>query len=190
MLGETCYAWMALAIMADATEVSPILIGEEDIGTEVDGLSSPLEAPASARKFAQIHRIVNCDEDIGVLRNRFACRQRAHEGNTQNARTSRCSPHERVYGEKQRPPRLGNRGTGTAKSIATHLRCRFGVGCWCNAPKHYCETRANLKKHLVCRSRERRNARSHVRALQMIGKSAGFAASAATCSRRSFFLDS
>jgi hypothetical protein len=26
-------------------------------------LSSPLEAPASARKFAQIHRIVDCDED-------------------------------------------------------------------------------------------------------------------------------
>src|SRR5260221_10144883 len=54
MLGETCHAWMALAIMADATQVASRHIGEEDVGTEVDSLSGPLEAPASARKFVQI----------------------------------------------------------------------------------------------------------------------------------------
>jgi hypothetical protein len=75
MLGETCHAWMALAIMADATEVASGHIGEEDVGTEVDGLSRPLEAAASARKFAQIHRTADRDEDIGVFRNRFACHQ-------------------------------------------------------------------------------------------------------------------
>src|SRR5437870_8706789 len=99
MLGETCHAWMALAIMADATEVASSHIGEEDVGTEVDGLSSPLGAPPSARKFAQIHRAVDRDEDIGIFRNRLACHQRAHEGNTQNARTSTCSPHEGPYSE-------------------------------------------------------------------------------------------
>src|SRR6266516_5150572 len=87
MLGKTCHAWMALAIMTDATEVASSHVGKEDVGTEVDGLSRPLEAPASARKFAQIHRSVYRDEDIGVLRNRLACHQRAYEGNTQNTAT-------------------------------------------------------------------------------------------------------
>src|SRR5215510_9383262 len=73
MLSEACHAWMALPIMADATEVASSLIGEEDVGAEVDGLSRPLEAPTSARKFAQIHRTVDRDEDIGVFRNRLAC---------------------------------------------------------------------------------------------------------------------
>ena len=82
MLGKTCYAWMALAIVADATEVTSSHIGEEDVGAEIDGLSRPLEAPANARKLTQIHRIVNRDEEIGVLWNSLACRQRAHEGNT------------------------------------------------------------------------------------------------------------
>ena len=108
MLGETCHARMALAIMADATQVASRHIGEEDVGTEVDGLSRPLEAPASARKFVQIHRTVDRDEDIGVLRNRLACHQRAYKGNTQDARTSTCSPHEGAYSEKQLPARFDN----------------------------------------------------------------------------------
>src|SRR6266702_3814693 len=108
MLGETCHAWMALAIMADAPEVASSHIGEEDVGTEIDGLSRPLEAPASARKFGQIHRTVDRDEDIGVFRNRLACHQRAHECNTQHARTRACSPHEGAYGEQQLPTRFGN----------------------------------------------------------------------------------
>src|SRR5262245_4410137 len=100
MLGETGHAWMALAIMAEATEVAASHIGEEDVGAEVDALSSPLEAPANARKLTQIHRAVDRDEEIGVLWYRLACRQRAYEGNTQDARTSACSPHERQYSEK------------------------------------------------------------------------------------------
>jgi hypothetical protein len=82
MLGETCHAWMALAIMADATEVASSHIGEEDVGAEVDGLSRSLEAPTSARKFTQIHRTVDHDENISVFRKRLACHQRAYEGNT------------------------------------------------------------------------------------------------------------
>src|SRR5260370_7327750 len=104
MLGETCHAWMALAIMANATEVASRHIGEEDVGTEVASLSGPLEAPASARKFVQIHRTVDRDEDIGVFRNRLACHQRAYKGNTQDARTSTCNPHQRPYSDNQLPP--------------------------------------------------------------------------------------
>src|SRR6516225_11689893 len=108
MLGEACHARMALAIMADATEVASSLIGEEDVSAEVDGLSRPLEAPTSARKFAQIHRTVDRDEDIGVFRNRLACHQRAYECNPQNARTSACTPHEGAYSEQELPARFGN----------------------------------------------------------------------------------
>src|SRR5262249_29517952 len=108
MLGETCHTWMALAIMADATEVASSHIGEEDVGAEGDGLSRSLEAPTSARKSTQIHCTVDRDEDISVFRNRLACHQRAYEGNTHNAWTSACSPHEGAYSEQQLPARFGN----------------------------------------------------------------------------------
>ena len=121
MLSATCHTRMALAIMADATKITTSYIGEEDVGAEVDGLSRSLKASTSARKFAQIHRTVDRDEDIGVLRNRFACHQRAHEGNTQNARTSTCRPHEGPYSEEKLPPRFGNRGPRAVGWTATHL---------------------------------------------------------------------
>jgi len=108
MLSATCHTRMALAIMADATKITTSYIGEEDVGAEVDGLSRSLEAPTSARKFAQIHRSVDRDEDIGVLRNRLACHQRAYECNPQNARTSACTPHEGAYSEQELPARFGN----------------------------------------------------------------------------------
>src|SRR5262249_20123940 len=84
-------------------------------------LSRSLEAPASARKFAQIHRTIDRDEDIGVFWNRLTCHQRAHEGNTQNARTSTRRPHEGPYSEERPPPRFGNRGCRAVGWIATHL---------------------------------------------------------------------
>ena len=68
MLGEACRAWMAFAIMADATKVPPSRISEEDVGTEVDGLSRSLKAPASTRKCSQIHHTVDRDEDIAIFR--------------------------------------------------------------------------------------------------------------------------
>jgi hypothetical protein len=30
MLSEACHVWMAVTIMADATEVAPTLVGEEE----------------------------------------------------------------------------------------------------------------------------------------------------------------
>jgi hypothetical protein len=38
------HAWVALAVVADAPQVAPRRIGEEDVGPQVDGLRRPLEA--------------------------------------------------------------------------------------------------------------------------------------------------
>jgi len=108
MLGEACSAWMAFAIMANATEVPSGRIGEEDVGTEVDGLSRSFEAPTSTRKFAQIHGTVDRDNDIGVFRNGLASHQRAHECNAQNPWTSARSPHEGAHSEQELAARFGN----------------------------------------------------------------------------------
>jgi hypothetical protein len=51
ILRETCLAWKALAIMADATDVAPIFVGKKNVGTKVDGLGSPVEPPPGARQF-------------------------------------------------------------------------------------------------------------------------------------------
>ena len=107
MLGEACSAGMAFAIMANATEVPSGRIGEEDVGTEVDGLSRSFEAPTSTRKFAQIHGTVDRDNDIGVFRNGLACHQTAHECNAQNLWTSARSPHERAHSEQELAARFG-----------------------------------------------------------------------------------
>jgi hypothetical protein len=48
MVGETCHAWMAPAIMADTTEVASSYVGEEDVGTEVDGQMKLLIALSTA----------------------------------------------------------------------------------------------------------------------------------------------
>jgi len=51
ILRDTCHAWKALAIMADATDVASIFVGKKNVGTKVDGLSNPLEPPPGARQF-------------------------------------------------------------------------------------------------------------------------------------------
>ena len=52
ILRETCHAWKALAIVANATDVASAFIGKKNIGTKVDGLSKALEPPPMARKFS------------------------------------------------------------------------------------------------------------------------------------------
>ena len=79
MLGETCHAWMALAIMADATEVASGHIGEEDVGTEVDGLGRPFEPPASARKNGR-SKPRSLVPTISSPKARISMRQRGTEG--------------------------------------------------------------------------------------------------------------
>jgi hypothetical protein len=121
MLGKACHARMALAIMADAFEVAPSRISEEDVGAEIDGLSRSLETPASASKFSQIHCAVDRHKDIGVFRYRLARRQRPHERNTQHARTNLCRPDKRADGEKECPARFGDRRFRAVGLVAAHL---------------------------------------------------------------------
>jgi len=112
---------MALAIMADTSEVAPSRISEKDVGPEIDSLSRSLEAPASASKFSQIHHVVDGHKDIGVFRYCFACYQRPHEGNTEHARTNLCRSDKRADCEKECPARFGDRGSRAVGLPAVHL---------------------------------------------------------------------
>jgi hypothetical protein len=106
MLSEACHTWMALTITADATEILPALVGEKDIGAEVDRLSKSLEPPASARQSSQIHGAIYRDEYIGIFWDRLGRRQRAHECDAQHPPKIAGSPHKGADSEKQRPARL------------------------------------------------------------------------------------
>jgi hypothetical protein len=106
MLSEACHTRMAHTIMADATEVLPALVGEKDIGAEVDRLRKSLEPPASACQSSQIHGAIYCDKYIGIFWDRLGRRQRAYKGDAQHPPTIAGSPHEGADSEKQRPARL------------------------------------------------------------------------------------
>ena len=75
MLGKASHAGMALSIVTNAPEVTSSPISEEDVGAKIDGLSKSLEAPTSARKAGQIHRIINRHKHIGIFRDRLVCYQ-------------------------------------------------------------------------------------------------------------------
>jgi hypothetical protein len=81
-------------------------IGEEDVGAEVDGLSGPFETPASARKFVQIHRIIDRDEDIRVLRILLAVRSFVRAARTRDVRFT----SNRVQTSAPQRIALGERG--------------------------------------------------------------------------------
>jgi len=68
MLGEACGAWMALAIVADATEIASRRICQKNVSPKVDGLGRPHKAPAYARQSIQIHHPIDYDEEIDVFR--------------------------------------------------------------------------------------------------------------------------
>jgi hypothetical protein len=121
MLCKAYHPWVTLAILANASEVTPSRINEEDVGTEVDGLSKPLEASTSTRETGQIHRIIDCHKDIGIFRDRLICYQRPHERDTQHSLTSAGGSHKRTDGEKKLTARFSNRRPGTMKSIVAHL---------------------------------------------------------------------
>ena len=74
MLGKARHARMTLAIMTDASEVTPSRISEEDVSAEVDGLSRSFEASASTSKVGQIHLMINRHKDIGIFRYCLVCR--------------------------------------------------------------------------------------------------------------------
>jgi hypothetical protein len=74
MLGVTESTWMAFAIMADATKVTPChLVGEEDVSAKIDSLGLSHKTPTRARQPRQVHRRIDRNEDIDVFRDRLSC---------------------------------------------------------------------------------------------------------------------
>jgi hypothetical protein len=118
MPGEACHARMALAILADASEVTPSRISKEDVGAKVDGLSKPLEAPTSACKASQIRRIIDCHKDIGIFREVTSDPMSAIRSTPGQMRAARTKEQA---SEKKRPARFSNRRHGTMGSVAAHL---------------------------------------------------------------------
>ena len=64
---------MAFAIMADATEVTPRRVGEEDVSAKIDSLGLPHKTPTGARRPGPVHRSIDRNEDIDVFRDRLGC---------------------------------------------------------------------------------------------------------------------
>ena len=73
MLGVAENSWMAFAIMADATKVTPRRISEEDVSAKIDSLDMPHKTPAGARQPGQVDRSIDRDEHIDVFRDRLGC---------------------------------------------------------------------------------------------------------------------
>jgi hypothetical protein len=89
---------MTLAIVADAAEVFRIFIYQEDVRAEIDLLAGALQASTDAREISEVHRWVDRDEDVGILRNRFLSRERAQERNAPHTTAGARRPHEREHG--------------------------------------------------------------------------------------------
>ncbi len=73
MLGVAENTWMAFAIMADTTKVTPRRIGEEDVGAKIDSLGTAHKTPTRVRQPSQIHRSIDRNKDIDVFRDRLGC---------------------------------------------------------------------------------------------------------------------
>ena len=121
MLGEACHARMALAILADASEVTPSRISKEDVGAKVDGLSKPLRRrPARARPVKSVVSSIvtrtSASFGIGLLVTSDPMSAiRSTPGQMRAARTKEQAS------EKKRPARFSNRRHGTMGSVAAHL---------------------------------------------------------------------
>ena len=73
MLGAAENTWMAFAIMAHTTKVTPRRIGEEDVGAKIDSLGTPHKTPTRARQPCQIHRSIDRSGNIDVFRDCLDC---------------------------------------------------------------------------------------------------------------------
>jgi hypothetical protein len=121
MLCETCRAWKALAIMADAPEVAPTLVSKENVGAKVHGLSKTLKLPTSTRQCVQFHVTIYYNEYICILWDCLGRSQGAQERDTQHATAITSSMHKGANGKKQWPTRLGYCGRRIVNSVPVHL---------------------------------------------------------------------
>ena len=107
MLGVAKNTWMAFAIMADATKVTPRRIGQEDVSAKIDGLGLPHKTSTGPRQPGQVHRRVDCNEDVYVIRDRLGCQNGTQKRNPLHTWAIPGSPHECKSSEQQRAARLG-----------------------------------------------------------------------------------
>ena len=115
-----------LAVVADAAQVAPRGVGEEDVGPQVDGLRRTLEASPEAGKRTEVHGGVDGDQHIGILRHGLVGRERAQQGDAENAGRRPRRPHEREHGVEQVRPRVRHRGPGCKRPAIT---AAFHEGC-------------------------------------------------------------
>lgn len=108
MLGEASNSWVALTVIADATEVASSRISEEDVRAQIDRLSRSHETSASTRQFVQIHCAIDLYEDIDVFGDRFGSCQGTQKRDALHTSAGLRSQHEGQCGEKQRTTRFGN----------------------------------------------------------------------------------
>ena len=106
MLGVASCARMAFAIVANSTNVLPLLVGKKNVGAEIDRLSGPLETPTDLRKFCEFHIRINRDKDIGILRDCLVRGQRTNQCDPLHAWTDRCCPHEGSNSKQEKPARF------------------------------------------------------------------------------------
>jgi hypothetical protein len=66
-------ARVAFPITTNSADVMPTLVGEENVGAEIDMLSGAFQAAAGKRQSGKIDCLVDRDENIGVMWN-WLCR--------------------------------------------------------------------------------------------------------------------
>jgi hypothetical protein len=118
----------ALAVVADAAQVAPRRVGEEDVGSQVDGLRPPLEASPEAGERSKVDSGVDGDEHVGILRHGLVGGERAEQGNPQDTRRRPGRPHEREHGVEQVRPRVRHGGSGCRRRPAVAAACHEAVG--------------------------------------------------------------
>ena len=99
---------MAFAIVADATNVTPGRIGEEDVSAKIDSLGTSHKTPTRTRQFGQVHHTIDRNEDVDVFRDHLGCYNGTQEGDPLHTWTSPGSQHEGKHGEQQRAARLSD----------------------------------------------------------------------------------
>jgi hypothetical protein len=84
-------AWCTVTPVADSSDVLAALVQEEDVCSAVPALRSPLEASASRGEAFKVKLVVDCEQEIDVLRIRLVCRQGTDQRDPRDAgKLARC----------------------------------------------------------------------------------------------------
>ncbi len=113
-------AGMALPELANAAEVVAGLVGEKDIGAQVDLPSRALQLPAGPRQLPQIGAAFDPDQQVGVLGHRLLGRERAEQGDAKDAVDVAGPAHEGEDRREQDRTGPWDRWPGSDGSSAPH----------------------------------------------------------------------